>query len=573
MIDKIIYEPQCSISYQCFCGNFCVLIDIFLKFFLQTKELTQQNHLKLFCNIHRSNLINKFCKKCNIPVCFLCYKLHEEHGATKIMNLSYKQYEFCQLKTKLLSIYDNISFEMKSRKENLIKVISEEIEKLNFYKNKIFHEYEQNCNINNQLLSLVQGIMNNYMKSNFKYYHYINLQNVCQINKVYNTKKPLEEINFEYFLDVTGNQKDNKYINHQTIQINIHQKYQGFIHLCKNAFILSKENSQLASLVYSSTQTVSALGYSPFGEQNLTTPEKVIKTEVLDNKTFALYNSNERQICIINSETLNWRCRIKTERDDEYDFPGYSIEKPFMIKLKNSPYCLGFNGEHFSRLLMTVKKRNNLFYPFNDTDGTGKYIGILHDIFEWEVWNAIQLKNNDFVVIYSSRIKIYDLDCKIKYDDKIECGMYYNAFECCHGKLVIVNSSQIKFLKLSNYTVVSKNPFSYNRINTIRPTQNKILYMQRESSEVYLEIYSCCPFQLETKIFLHDGFSKYYNFYYTDNIVLITKDNIVYLMNNHTYEIRPILIERYFSKIDSIEALPNRLLVVVEDYIINYYRF
>ncbi|MCQ2818040.1 MAG: hypothetical protein MJ252_12310, partial [archaeon] len=169
--DNLRIQLKCSCSYD-------KSFDLD-KFLLNLKTIQNSSELNLneFCFFHKKEHRTFFCKECGIPLCLKCKEIHSNHVLLKLEKFIGNRQE---------SFYQNIIDGIENSEKHINKYVFEMKEKLiNKLKNEIdilnrsYCLYKKN---NDQILSMMKILTDNYFYLNKSSSTFININNLSQFH-------------------------------------------------------------------------------------------------------------------------------------------------------------------------------------------------------------------------------------------------------------------------------------------------------------------------------------------------------------------------------------------------------
>lgn len=540
-----------------------------LESYLKTYHLPHLNKdYIMHCNLHKTIEGNKYCKLCQNFFCSLCIQIHNDHETISVNDLKFDGSQYKMIKKKCDFSYYTITNHLKREKDSIIKALNEEKEKLKTDRNNLIKAYEKNYKTNTQLFSYFNNLFNNYDASNTKYLHYLNLINSGNFNLLYKKefistkekeklKKYIEktEMNDKRYIE---NEKEKRRRKLQKLEIPLHEKCNKLIKKCNNTFMIIKNNTQLSACNFLIKQSLIPEGFYIYNEYDFfnqgyysTLEYPDILCETIDEKRFVLYHSKFSKILIINTQKKSTEKVIKIEPP-----PDKYVYRKMMIKVNSSKMLIS-NGYHF--------------FIFDFHNYTLNYFFSSEE--RQYVFDAIKLKNNNIILSCEVGAFLYNNNLeKIKKVYEFEDPSDTRIFQCEHNKIMTITDNELTIRNEDTFEPISE------KYETLISYKNNVHFIKNKIIDTYLDIpeimiYNCCPFQYETAINFQNGNIKYCNFYYIDDAIIFTLNNIICSLDLNLYQTSKLFIVSRFYKIYNIIALPNRKIAVIGDDSIFYYSY
>lgn len=565
-IISLFFQSSWNISYCDGMSQYNIPLEKYLKIYYSSH--INKDYI-MHCNLHKTNEVNKYCKLCQIFFCSSCMQMHNDHQIISIDELKFDNSQYQMIKKKCDTSYYTITENIKKEKDLFLETLNEEIEKLKIDRDNLIKAYEKNYKTNTQLFSYFHTLFNSYEASSTKYLHYLNIINSGNFNLLYTkkefiSKKEKEKLkNYVEKIDFTDNrnienQEEKRTRKLQKLKISLHEKCIQLINKCNNTFMIIKNNTQLSACKFLVNQSLIPEGlyiyneyefFQQFCGQSLEYPE--LLCEIIDEKRFALYHSKLSKILIINTK------KKSSEKVIKINYPSNQrLYRKMMMKVNDSKMLVS-NGYDFLTLDLHKYKVDYFF-----SSEERQY-----------VFDAVKLKNNNIILLCETGVILYNNNLeKIKKLYELEDPSYTRIFECEHNKIMTVSTDELIFRNIDTFEPLTESYESsicYN--NNVYFIKNKIIDTSIDIPQII--IYNCCPFQYETIINIQDGNIKYCNFYYIDDAIIFTLNNIICSMDLTRFQISKMFIVNRFYKIYNIIALPNRRIAVIGDDSIFYYSY
>ena len=489
IIKEINFYDTFFVNYACDCGGYEVALDKFIRLF-KKENSKEGKHAQLFCKIHENQSNTKFCSNCVSFICLLCANNHQNHKVVDIQNVSGIS-DFVERRSNLTFAFESITKDILSMKKQVIKTLTEEIEKLQKDKENAIEYYNRNCKINNDLYFLIKTLLDNYDTCENKLYHLISLWSVGPFNLVKKSESFKEIIEnekkeislayskYEFPGDVMESSNARFYRWNQELTKTPHELCQYFINKCKECFILLTNNSYLSILNYLRTQSLAVCGFFTFDESiylelfdpfggNGNKKINIIRAEPIDKHMVAIYSSYHDKVVIIDALKQSCKYEIETYEEEFHEYNLYQMKNPFMIKIRNGK-CLFFNGRSLGVLELYKNDYSFILFP---------------DVEEF-IWTAAVLSNENYVIISEKSLMIFDRKYQKIFETEYQGCTSTFVFECGHGKLCIVDNVVLEFWNTETFEIEDKVGLNYTRPDVIKKiSKNKFLHLQKPKEAV-----------------------------------------------------------------------------------------